>query len=203
MQCLWVGHDDGVSRPLLESFRDAGASVTVLVRRSDAGPERLPGVEWRQIDSKARRGAGSLLSRSPRVAHVANTTSLRLGLAEELDREPDVVVLDGMGAGWALPQLRVRHSRVPFVVVHVSHRHERTTAWHAARAGSADAIRRALRRHDARKVGFLELATLDAADVVTAPTEVDADGLRADAPGTPVLVRPSGAELFTALAGLR
>jgi glycosyltransferase involved in cell wall biosynthesis len=208
MRCLWISRDcpypadsgDVIyGSRLLESFRDAGAEVTVLCRERDQPPgERRPvvlpgGIEWHVVTSKTRRGIGSLLTRSPNIGHRHNTTSMRLALSEELDREPDVVLLDHIGSGWALPMLRGHVTRHPTTkLVYLSQNHEASTRRLVAANAGGNPISRLVLRFDASKAARLEQAIVDESDLVTVVTADDAARFGADAPGTPCLVLSPG-----------
>ena len=203
MRCLWIGRecpypaDAGdviYSSRLLESLRDAGAEITVLCRRRDEAtrPPLPDGVEWRIVDAKRRREIGSLLTRSPNISHRYNTTSMRLALAEELDRDWDAILLDHIGAGWALPQVRGFLSRSPETrLAYLSQNHEASTRRAVARNARGNPLTRAVLRFDARKAAGLEHAIVDAASLVTVVTAEDAE-LFGTQPGTPVLVLVPG-----------
>lgn len=169
VRVLWIGRDfeyveGGAAAQLLVSLRDTGAAVTVLCRRSgDLGRPDLPdGIDWQVVDSKLRRPLGALLSRTPVVAHRRNSTSMRLALSDALDRQWDVVLIDQLGAAWALPQLRVHLARQPGRLVFLVGG-ERTLGG----------------RNDARKVRQLEAALVDAADLVVAEGSDDGEALLA------------------------
>ena len=185
MRCLWIGRDcpypadsgDLIySSNLLESFRDAGATVTALHRRRPATEAALaPGVEWDLVASKTRREIGSLLTRSPNISHRYNTTSLREALAAQLDREWDAILLDHIGAGWALPQVRGHLTQRPeTVLVYLSQNHEASTRRAVARNASGNPLRRAALRYDAWKAGVLERSVVAAAELIGVVTPDDA-----------------------------
>jgi hypothetical protein len=137
---LWVLGDPAQLVPA-ESIRRAGVDVIVL---------------GRDEASKVRRPMGSLLSRLPLVAHRDNTTTMRLALAEAIDGQWDVVVLDGLGAGWALAMLR------GYVTRNAS-----TRLVHVVRPIEATAFANPVaRRIDARKVRSLERSLAEVGDVV-------------------------------------
>ena len=113
VRCLWVTRDypypanagDLIyTSRLVESLAAEGAEVTVLCRRRDgAVPVEHPGVEWRVVDAELRSKAGSLVTRLPSIAYRYSHARMRAALAAELAAGPDVVLLDSVGAGWALP----------------------------------------------------------------------------------------------------
>ncbi len=204
MRCLWIGRDcpypadsgDVIySSRLLESFRDAGADVAVLCRARDGvpAPELPSGIEWRVVDSKVRRGVGSLLTRSPNITHRHNTTSMRLALANALDEPWDVLLLDHIGSAWALPQLRGHLARGGATkLVYLSQNHEASTRTLVARNAPGNPISRAVLRYDARKAAAVERTIVEDADLVTTVTDEDRALFRAESPATPIIVLPPG-----------
>jgi glycosyltransferase involved in cell wall biosynthesis len=149
----------------------------------------LPGgIEWHVVTSKTRRGVGSLLTRSPNIGHRHNTTSMRLALSEELDREWDVVLLDHIGSGWALPMLRGHIARHPATtLVYLSQNHEASTRRLVAANAGGNPISRAVLRFDAWKAARLEEAIVAESDLVTVVTAEDAEQF-----GRPCLVLSPG-----------
>jgi glycosyltransferase involved in cell wall biosynthesis len=200
MRCLWIGRDcpypadsgDVIySSRLLETFRDAGAQVTVLcrARTGDTTTVLPPGIGWHLVQSKTRRGVGSLLSRSPNIGHRHNTSTMRQELAEELDGSWDVILFDHIGSGWALPQVRGHLTRHPeTALVYLSQNHEASTRMAVARNAGGNPVRRWILRFDARKAATLERTLVVGASLVTVVTPSDAERFAADAPATPTLV---------------
>jgi hypothetical protein len=123
VRCLWVTRDypypanagDLIyTSRLVESLAAEGAEVTVLCRRRDGAEpgSQAAGVDWRVVDAPLRPQVGSLVSGLPSIAYRYSHRLLRQQLDEQLAAGPDVVLLDSVGAGWALPAvLRYRRRR--------------------------------------------------------------------------------------------
>lgn len=205
MRCLWIGRDcpypadsgDVIySSRLLESFRDAGADVTMLCRARDGGPPPdLPdGVTWRIVTSPVRSSFSSLVTRAPNIGRRHDTPAMGAALADELGRAPwDVVLFDHIGAAWALSQIRTHRQRSPgSKLVYLSQNHEASTRMLVARNAPGNPAAGAVLRFDAWKAGRLERALVAAADLVTVVTDDDRTAFVEDAPSTPCLVLMPG-----------
>lgn len=187
MRCLWLTWANPEPRHsgqflytggMIEAVAGAGAAVEVL-GLARPGDEASPGssdgtVRWWLAKHESRPGWASLLSLLPRIAHRSGTRALRGMLDGLLDEQWDIIVLDGISAGWALNQILRRYrgqARRP-KLVYVSHNHEESLRPQVARE-QANLLKRLVLRLDAAKVGILERAMVDAADLVTAITEED------------------------------
>lgn len=187
MRCLWLTWANPEPRHngqfiysggLIEAIVGAGAAVEVLAlaRPGDAVcmGSGEGGVRWWLAPHEARPGWTSLLTLLPRIAHRGGTRALRRMLDRQLSESWDIIVLDGISAGWALTQVlqsfRGRKRRPK--LVYVSHNHEETLRREVAREQTNPFKRLALGL-DAYKVAVLERAMVDAADLVTAITEED------------------------------
>ncbi len=187
MRCLWLTWANPEPRHngqfvysggLIEAVAGAGAAVEVLglARPGEAamGGASDGTVRWWLARHEERPGWTSLLSPLPRIAHRGATRQLR-GMLEQLLAEPwDIIVLDGISAGWALRQVLRRYrgqTRRP-KLVYVSHNHEESLRLQIAREQTNPFKWLALHL-DAAKIAMLERAMVDAADLVTAITEED------------------------------
>lgn len=207
MRCLWITRDlpypatagDVIyTSHLVEAFARAGADVTVLCRAPDGPAAAVPEstIDWRSVRASLRGVPASLLSKLPSIAHRYDVAPLRDALATELSREWDVILIDHIGAGWALPQVE-RHrasAKPPPTLVYISHNHEASTRRAVAQNAKGDPVRRALLRFDASKSVPLERALVKAADLVTVNTVEDEALYRADAPRQRYLVVLPGYE---------
>jgi len=187
MRCLWLTWANPEPRHngqfvysggLIEAVAGAGAAVEVLgLARPGAATAQGTSdgtVRWWLGPHESRPGWTSLLSPLPRIAHRGATRQLR-GMLEQLLAESwDIIVLDGISAGWALRQVLRRYSGEPRrpKLVYVSHNHEESLRLQIAREQSNPLKRLALQL-DAAKVTMLERAMVDAADLITAITEED------------------------------
>jgi polysaccharide biosynthesis protein PslH len=204
VRCLWVTRDypypanagDLIyTSRLVESLAAEGAEVTVLCRRREGAatpaPGPGPGVRWRVVDADLRSKAGSLATRLPSIAYRYSHPGMRRALAEELHAEPDVVLLDSVGAGWALPAVRLHRAQFPRTRVgYVSHNHEATVRTAVAR--NAQRRDRPLLMLDAAKVAPLERELVRAADLVTVNTAEDEKIYREEFPDQRYLVLMPG-----------
>jgi polysaccharide biosynthesis protein PslH len=201
VRCLWVTRDypypanagDLIySGRLVESLAGEGVEVTVLCRRRDgAVPVEQPGVGWRVVDADLRSKAGSLLTRLPSIAYRYSHARMREALDAELASGPDVVLLDSVGAGWALPAVRRYRAGAPHArLVYVSHNHEASVRAEVAR--NAQRRDRPLLMLDAAKVAPLERQLVQAADLVTVNTAEDEKTYREQFPDQRYLVLMPG-----------
>lgn len=187
MRCLWLTWANPEPRHngqfvysggLIDAVAGAGAAVEVLAlaRPGDAVSMGSTdgAVRWWLARHESRPGWTSLLSPLPRIAHRGATRALRRMLEHQLAEPWDIIVLDGISAGWALKQVlrsfRGRSRRPK--LVYVSHNHEESLRFQIARE-QANPLKRLALRFDAAKAAALERAMVDAADLVTAITEED------------------------------
>lgn len=197
MRCLWLAGecpdsaDSGLflySRGASEALARAGAEVVGigLDRRVPPSPGA---VRWQRIPARRRRAERSVLSRLPAMAYAFATGEYRTALADRLRHPWDVVVIDHLQMGWAVPEVRRHAPAVP--IVYASQNHETTVRREVARA--APLRRRAALDADARKVQRLERTVVQASSVVTAITDDDAACFRRDVrQSTRVLTLPPG-----------
>lgn len=187
MRCLWLTWANPEPRHngqfiysggLIDAVAGAGAAVEVLAlaRPGDAASMGSTdgAVRWWLARHEARPGWTSLLSPLPRIAHRGATRALRRMLDHQLAEAWDIIVLDGISAGWALKQVlrsfRGRSRRPK--LVYVSHNHEESLRRQIARE-QINPLKRLALHIDAAKATALERAMVDAADLVTAITEED------------------------------
>lgn len=187
MRCLWLTWANPEPRHngqfvysggLIDAVAGAGAAVEVLgLARPGSGislgcADRS--IRWWLGRHEARPGWTSLLSPLPRIAHRGATYELRRMLKRRLAEHWDIVVMDGISAGWALKQVlrRYRGRTGRPKIVYVSHNHEESLRLQVAQE-QANVFKRLALRFDAAKVAVLERAMVDAADLVTAITEED------------------------------
>jgi len=188
MRCLWLTLADPTpahngqylySGGLIDAIAEAGAEVVVVgLARAVSGRRdgaRDGRVLWRLANDEPLSHRASLVSPLPNMAKRCTTPTMRRLLDEVLaDGTFDIVVFDGISAGWALRRVQKRWSRSldrP-KIVYVSHNHESSL-----RQALADNHPRFLKRQglkfDARKVTRLEQALLSEADLITAITPED------------------------------
>ena len=188
MRCLWLTLADPTpayngqylySGGLIDAIAEAGAEVVVVglarpesARRDGAREGR---VLWRLANDEPLSRHASLASPLPNMAKRCTTPTMRRLLDEVLaDGTFDIVVFDGISAGWALRRVVKRWPRGGDrpKMVYVSHNHESSL-----REALAENHPRFLKRQglklDARKVTRLESALLAEADLVTAITPDD------------------------------
>jgi glycosyltransferase involved in cell wall biosynthesis len=204
MRCLWIGRDcpypadsgDVIySSQLLESFRDAGAEVTVLCRARDgaAAPALPAGIEWHVVESGTRSSASSLPTRLPNIGRRHDTPAMQAALAVLLTRRWDVILFDHIGAGWALRAVRGHLRRASSTkLVYLSQNHETSTRMTVARNAQGNPASRAVLVLDAWKAGRLERALVRNARLVTVVTADDRAAFAADSPTTPCIVLSPG-----------
>lgn len=201
MRCLWVTRDfpypanagDLIyTSRLVESLAAHGAEVTVLARRRDGWRPAEPSqVRWRVVDTDLLPAPGAFASRLPSVAFRYGDRRMHAALERLLAEEPDVLLLDSVGAGWALPAaMRYRDTRPHVRLVYVSHNHEATVRAEVAR--NARGWSRPLLQLDAAKVAPLERRLVAAADLVTVNTAEDEKIYRAEFPDQRYLVLMPG-----------
>lgn len=191
MRCLWLTLADPEPRHngqyiysggLIDAMTQIGAQMHVLGLARPESPRRADGarpdggIHWWLSDHRPRSGLQSLVTTLPHIADRSWTPGLRRILDERLqDGRWDMIVFDGISAGWALDQV-VRHfpdrRRRP-KLVYVSHNHEASLRRDVAKHHE-DFLRRQVLRYDALKAAHLEHRLVDAADLVTAITEDDA-----------------------------
>lgn len=188
MRCLWLTLADPTpahngqylySGGLIDSVAEAGAEV-VVVGLARAGSGRHDGardgrVLWRLANDEPLSHRASLVSPLPNMAKRCTTPTMRRLLDEVLANSAfDIVVFDGISAGWALRRVLKRWSRSADrpKIVYVSHNHESSL-----RQGLAENHPRFLKRQglkfDARKVSRLEHALVAESDLITAITPED------------------------------
>ncbi|MDE1902243.1 MAG: glycosyltransferase [Alphaproteobacteria bacterium] len=188
MRCLWLTLADPTpahngqflySGGLIDSVAEAGAEV-VVVGLARAGSARHDGardgrVLWRLANDEPLSHRASLVSPLPNMAKRCTTPTMRRLLDEVLANSTfDIVVFDGISAGWALRRVLKRWSRRADrpKIVYVSHNHESSL-----RQGLAENHPRFLKRQglkfDARKVSRLEHALVAESDLITAITPED------------------------------
>lgn len=184
--CLWImrerpfppnyGGEWTYSARLLAAMAVAGADLTVLcTARGGAPPADFPAnVEWSAVGSgPASVSPSVLLSPLPAIAARHATSPMRSRLRELLAaRRWDAVVIDGIGAGWALDTVVGAIGRR---VIYVSENDETAVRRAAALSYAGPAWKRAVVRWDASKVAPLERRLLAAATTVFAISPEDAD----------------------------
>lgn len=165
---------------LIDAVAAAGGKIDVLCFANKDSPRR-PGiaegnVRWWPVAGVPRSSFKSIFSPLPNIACRCDTARMRRGLrALATQGRWDIVVLDGLYAGWAVPYLReVRDDHgVPARVVYVSHNHEETLRPEIAHNYQGNSVKAALLRRDATKAIRTERGMVDRANLVTAITEED------------------------------
>jgi len=205
MRCLWITRNHPFAANagdliytarLAQALADAGGSVTMLCRRSGddtmADAAAPSGIEMRIVDAPMRSKAGAFGTRLPSIAYRFSHGRMRSALRAELRREWDAVLIDSVGAGWALPDV-LRHrdqSRRRPLLVYISHNHEASVRAEVAR--NATGLAAVPMRLDAAKVAPLERWLVAAADLVTTNTAEDESTYRLEHPDTSYLVLVPG-----------
>lgn len=187
MRCLWLTWANPEPRHngqfiytggLIDAIAGAGAAVEVLALARPGEAASMGStdgaVRWWLAQHESRPGWTSLLSPLPRIAHRGATRALRRMLDRQLQESWDIIILDGISAGWALRQvLRSFRGRNPRPkLVYVSHNHEESLRRQIA-GEQTNPLKRLALMLDAAKAAMLERAMVDAADLVTAITEED------------------------------
>ncbi|MGH6973951.1 MAG: glycosyltransferase [Stellaceae bacterium] len=188
MRCLWLTLADPTpahngqylySGGLIDSVAEAGAEV-VVVGLARAGSGRHDGAQdgrvlWRLANDEPLSHRASLVSPLPNMAKRCTTPTMRRLLDEVLaDGTFDIVVFDGISAGWALRRVLKRWSRSldrP-KIVYVSHNHE-SSLRQALAENHPRFLKRQGLKFDARKVTRLERTLASEADLITAITPED------------------------------
>lgn len=205
MRCLWLTwvypkpERDGqrlYSNGLIEAVAGAGADVTVLCFEGDddISPGDSP-VSWNTVRRDPRPRWASVFSPLPNIAYRSDTPKMRRMfryLSDDADW--DVIVLDGLYCGWALPLIEqyARTANREPRVVYVSHNHEETTRAGMARNFRGNPAKRHMLLRDAAKAARLERRMVERADLVTAITEEDARLYLAHRPDQRVITLPPG-----------
>ncbi len=208
MRCLWLTLADPEPRHngqyiysggLIDAMEQGGAQMHVLglvrpespPRKNGSGPS---GTHWWLSDHRPRSSLQSLISRRPHIADRSWTPGLRDLLNARLQDGPwDTIVFDGISAGWALDQVLKcfpKRSRRP-KLVYVSHNHEASLRREVANHHE-NFLKRQVLRYDSLKAARLEHRLVDAADLVTAITEDDAQQYLARRPDRRVEVLTPG-----------
>jgi glycosyltransferase involved in cell wall biosynthesis len=208
MRCLWLTLADPEPRHngqyiysggLIDAMEQGGAQMHVLGLARPESPPRVNGAgengtHWWFSDHRPRSSLQSLISTLPHIADRSWTPGLRDLLDARLQEGPwDTIVFDGISAGWALDQVLKRfptRSRRP-KLVYVSHNHEASLRREVANHHE-DFLKRQVLRYDSLKAAWLEHRLVDAADLVTAITEEDAQRYLARRPDRRVEVLTPG-----------
>jgi glycosyltransferase involved in cell wall biosynthesis len=206
MRCLWLTLIDPEPRlngqlvysaGLIEGAAQAGMEVHIVglareQRKRPLGKASANKVWW-LADGKLRSRLTSLVSPLPHMASRARSRILEDILRQRLAEHWDVIVFDGISAGWALHLVQQRFKeggRRPRLI-YVSHNHEHSLRQEVARNHPFIPIRLAL-HYDAMKVARLESRMLAAADTVTAITAEDRDRYLQENPNLQIAVLPPG-----------
>ncbi|MEX2643362.1 MAG: glycosyltransferase family 4 protein [Acetobacterales bacterium] len=208
LRYLWVTRVDPApenngerlySGRLIDAVAAAGGEVDVLCFESDSSPwrpmGRNAGIAFWTVEPTQKPGWGSLLSRLPNFTYQNSSPEISARLRALLSQHQwDVVVLDGIAAGWALSVLESfglvgsNGTRV----VYVSHNHETSTRARVAQHYTSNPLMQGVLRYDSYKVAWLEGRMVQAAHVVTAITDEDAQAFRHAAPGKRVVTLSPG-----------
>jgi glycosyltransferase involved in cell wall biosynthesis len=206
VRCLWITRDfpypatagDLIyTARLSEALAAEGAQVRGMSRKRPAEsreldtPSASTGVSWDVVDAPLRSKAGAFATGLPSIAYRYSQRRMRTALDELLRQQWDVVLLDSVAVGWALPAVQRHRARFPGVrVVYISHNHEASVRTAVAR--NARPRDRPLLTLDAAKVAPLERRLISAADLVTVNTPEDEKAYRSEFPGTRYLVLMPG-----------
>jgi polysaccharide biosynthesis protein PslH len=204
MRCLWItlANPDPplngqyvYSGGLIRSLAGAGADVVVLgLDRPESEGLRAQDVEWQLVSHKPRPQWSSVVSPLPNIANRCCTPDMQSTLARLLEeREWEVIVFDGISAGWALAPVmdwQRRTGKRPRLV-YISHNHEESLRRALAREQSRP-LRRAVMHLDSLKVTRLERALVKEADIVTAITAEDGLLYQNEWPQRPIYVLTPG-----------
>ncbi len=205
-RCLWLARylpyplDAGAkvySAKLAASLAAAGAYVRFAgFGDREAAFAADPRIDWVAVPGVKRSSVAALWSSLPVAAAIDATTGYEHLLDHELAQHWDAIVFDGYGAGWALHRFRNEHGAITGggpLLVHVSHNHEARLWTDMARDARSSVLRRMALRHNARRIGTLEGALLEDADLVTTITDEDRVTFSGGRPGTkPMLTLTPG-----------
>ncbi|MDX9862835.1 MAG: glycosyltransferase family 4 protein [Rhodospirillales bacterium] len=208
LRCLWLTWTDPqpehdgqriYSGRLIDALAGAGAAVDVLCFASEGSRRRYGTVEgrvaWWPAPRASRPGWASLFSSLPNLAYRSESKALRQTIRQAaVERLWDAVVLDGLGAGWALPllaPLRGPGGCRP-QVVYVAHNHEESTRARVAVDYRGSPFVKTALRLDSFKVRRLEQRMVDRADLITAITPEDAERFIEGRPDKRIIVLPPG-----------
>lgn len=188
MRCLWLTWIDPApehdgqriySGRLIDAVTAAGARLDILCFSNgvtERPRQRDQGARWHLVPHEERPGWRSVFSRLPNLAYRCDTRGARRALGRLLEESWDVVVFEGLSAGWALDAVKRRYPRAERRprLIHISHNHEETTRRLVARNFSGNPLKAALLRVDAQKAAHLEQRMIETVDLVTAITADDA-----------------------------
>ncbi|WP_439817288.1 glycosyltransferase [Zavarzinia sp. CC-PAN008] len=177
---------------LMTHLAAAGAQVTVVTRSERLAPGQAPrveqahGVTWHLVPFANRSRAASLASSLPSDPYRISTPAFRAAVRGALAQGPwDAIVLNHVVMGWALELARTAPGAA---LVYVSHNHEMSLRPAVAAAAQRGPLFKLLMKLDGQKNAALERRMVQAADLVTAITDEDADLYRADFPAKAVQV---------------
>jgi len=190
-----VSGDRVYTHGLSQALAGAGVDVTFLAHQDSQG--RLSGEPTDFLRYECITGGTrsyywvALTSQLPVTAAIHDTGAARKRLAELLAGDKgdfDAIVLDQLGAGWALSRIkrwirRRRHAEPDFqapTLIYLAHNHERVVWADMARDATGSWPRRVVVRSNARKVARLESQLIDGVDQVISITNEDANALVAD-----------------------
>lgn len=181
LRCLWLARDipfplDAGDRIYSAHLASALAKAGVSVRYLGHLPSQASSVpdnwlqDWIPVPGGRRSKSSALLSHQPFIAAMHATPAYQELLQAQL-REPwDVVVMDGYGSGWALPQCLAAPARP--LLVYLSHNHEERL-WRDMTAATSLWKRPAVWQNFL-KVRALERSLVKHATLVSTITEQDA-----------------------------
>lgn len=186
-RCLWLARalpfpqDSGdriYSARLARSLAQAGARVH-FVGHAPAPPASVPQgwpIEWEAIEGGTLPTWQALASLQPLNGAIHATPAYRRRLAELLQREWDMVVIDHYGMAWALPEVEhlTRDCARPPVTVHVAHNHEATLWQDMVRRFRGPPLRKLGLWQNMRKIERVERRLAASVDLLTCITPEDA-----------------------------
>lgn len=208
MRCLWLTRIDPTppvngeliySDRLIDAFAGTGAKIMVLCLSRPESPRRDGDIEgrirWSIAPQTQRRRWQSVLSPLPNIAYRCAVSEMRRRVIDALSGDRwDTVFIDGLSMGWAAPLVHAAAARrgVRPRLVYVSHNHEESTRARVAANYRGNPLKRAALIADARKAARLERRVVEAADLVTAISPVDATLYAARRGRRPVIDLPPG-----------
>lgn len=174
------------SLQLARAVARTGTDVTIV--GIGGAVEQHPGITAITVDVELRGGLRSVFSSLPNLAYACSPAAVRERVTELLGQRWDVVVIDGLQAGWCTEVVASRHAGP---TVFVAHNHEASLRSNVARETPWTSPRRIVLMVDAWKAARLERSAVHHADVVTSITALDRDRfVRDGGSATHVVITP-------------
>lgn len=206
INCLWIARElpfpldsgDRIYTALLSaSMARAGVDVQMTghMPADGAGPPADWPVGWIPVGGGKLPQKRSVLGALPLAAAIHPTQAFRAELDRLLrSRRWDAIVIDQLGSGWALRQVRdaVRREGRRIPIAYLSHNHEETLWASMVRNSGASPLGRLVLWQNYLKTRALERRLAREADLITTITREDAQAYLANAPGAQTLTLTPG-----------